>query len=253
MESTCAAIARIASERLGVPTCFIGDISWQERELRFGRGEIDVLWICGLPYVWNWQTDPGAVSLLAAPVATGERYGGDAVYFSDVVVRRESGLRRFEDLRGKHFVYNEPRSHSGYNVVRHHLARLGEARGFFASARATGAHQASIEWVVDGRADASAIDSTVLEVAFARAPGLAEHLTIIDTLGPSPMPPWLVRGDLDPALRAGLRRLLLEMHEDPAGAAALAASRIERFVAVDDDHYDPIRRMAEAAERVRLD
>jgi hypothetical protein len=57
----------VATASIGVATAFVGDVDWQVREARFTRGTIDVLWICGLPYVWNWQDTPAAVELLAAP------------------------------------------------------------------------------------------------------------------------------------------------------------------------------------------
>jgi len=252
MEATCREIARLAGAVLGVPTVFVAEIPWQEREQRFGRGEIDILWICGLPYIWNWQDEPESVTLLAAPVTRGERYAGRPVYYSDIVVRRDSGHASFDDLRGMRFVYNEPRSHSGYNVVRHHLASLGAHGGYFSSAQPSGAHLYSLAWVVEGRADAAAIDSTVFELELERSPRLADVLTSIGSLGPSPMPPWIARGELDPVLRSRLQRFLLAIHEDEAGRAVLDACRIDRFVAVEDDHYDPIRSMAEAARNVRL-
>jgi len=252
MESMCRDIVRLAGERLGVTSLFVGDIDWQARERGFMAGAIDVLWICGLPYVWNWQDETDAAHLLAAPVMQGERYGGRAVYYSDIVVRRSSGFASFDDLRGTRFVYNEPRSHSGYNVMRHHLARNGHHRGYFESASESGAHQRSLAWVIEGRADAAAVDSTVLELELARDPALREALAVIGTLGPSPMPPWIARSALDAGLRRAVRALLLSLHEDDAGRTVLAACRVDRFVAVDDGHYDPIRRMAREAASVVL-
>lgn len=252
MEAMCREIVRLAGERLAIATAFVGDVDWQVREQRFLRGAIDVLWICGLPYVWNWRDGTDAVHLLAAPVMRGERYRGAPVYYSDIVVRRGSGLSRFDDLRGMRFVYNEPRSHSGYNVMRHHLATRGHRSGYFGAAHESGAHQQSIAWIVGGRADAAAVDSTVLELEFERRPGLRDELTVIGTLGPSPMPPWIVRSGLDQGIRSALRELLLTLHEDAEGRAVLDACRVARFAAVDDEHYDPIRHMATQAEGVVL-
>lgn len=252
MEGMCREIARLAVRRLGFATRFVGDVDWRMRERRFMAGRIDVLWLCGLPYVWNWRERPDDVRLLAAPVMRSPRYGGRPVYYSDIVVRRGSGFASFDDLRGSRFAYNEPRSHSGYNVMRFHLAERGETSGFFAAARESGAHQRSMAWIVSGEADAAAVDSTVLELEFERRPSLRESLDVIDSLGPSPMPPWLARAGLDPGVCRAVRDLLLSLHEDVEGRAILASCRIERFAAVTDDHYDPIRRMAERAAGVTL-
>jgi phosphonate transport system substrate-binding protein len=71
-----------------------------------------------------------AIELLAVPIPLGSRYRAEPIYFSDVVVKRESRFKSFYDLRGSSWVYNEPMSHSGFNVVRAYLAWFGTAKDF---------------------------------------------------------------------------------------------------------------------------
>ena len=97
----------------------------------FDRGEVEIAVICGLPYVQKADRGEPPLELLAAPVMVGGRYGRRPVYFSDVVVRQESPFRSFADLRGASWAYNEPNSHSGYNLTRYHLGQLGEGYGYF--------------------------------------------------------------------------------------------------------------------------
>ena len=139
------------------------------------------------------------------PRAGRPRYAGRPVYFTDVVVRHDHPARRFADLRGPAWAYNNEGSHSGYNVVRHHLLELAETRGFFGRVILSGAHQRSIQMVLDGAIDASGIDSAVLELETARRPELAAALRTIAVIGPSPIPPVVVARGLDPSLRARLR------------------------------------------------
>ncbi len=68
-----------------------------------------------------------AIDLLAAPVMAAERYQGQPVYYSDIVVHHASRFQTFADLRNATWAYNEPHSHSGYHVVRFHLAQTGES------------------------------------------------------------------------------------------------------------------------------
>ena len=75
---------------------------------------------------------------------------------------------------------------------------------------------------------------------------------MIDTLGPSPIPPWVISPTVSEPLRRDLRALLLDMEQNPRGASILACGRIERFTESLDSDYDPIRRMAKTAERVAL-
>jgi len=144
--------------------------------------------------------------------------------------------------------YNNTGSHSGYNVVRHHLLELGETGGYFGRVVSGGTHQGSIRGILDGTIDTAGIDSTVLETEEAARPELRTALRTIAVIGPSPIPPVVVPRTLDPALRTRLRDLLLNMGADPAGRAVLAAGRMTRFVPVADADYDPIRAMARRAE-----
>jgi phosphonate transport system substrate-binding protein len=251
-ERFCAAVASYLSEELHIAVEYVNHGLWQERERWFDAGAIQILWLCGLPYVEKADRTAPDTELLAVPVPVGERYRGRPVYFSDIVVQHDSPYGSFFDLRGARWAYNEPRSHSGYNVVRAYLAEFAQHREFFGEAVESGAHTASLEMVLRGAVDGAAIDSTVLDWYLAQDNERAASLRVIDTLGPSPMPPWVVSTRVAEPLRAALRAALLRMSRTALGREGLQAGCMERFVEAVDGDYDPIRRMARAAERVRL-
>jgi phosphonate transport system substrate-binding protein len=219
---------------------------------QFAAGQTEVGFICGLPYVQLAQHKPAPVELLAAPVLQGERYSGRPVYFSDVMVRRDSPFYAFADLRGCTWAYNDPDSHSGYNVTRYRLAQLGETRGYFGRVIEAGSHQNSLRLLVAGEIDAAAIDSQVLAIELRDQPGLADQIRVIDVLGPSPIQPVVAAGHLSDSLKADLRAILLGMGDDPAAKIGLAPGFVERFASVGDGDYDPIREMVRAAESAGL-
>jgi phosphonate transport system substrate-binding protein len=251
-EGLSRGVASYIRLKLGLPTEYISDLPWQQRERLFEAGGIEILWLCGLPYVHKADVRLPAMEILAVPVPAASRYGGRPVYFSDVIVRRPSRFRKFTDLRGASLAYNEPRSHSGFNVVRAYISELSEPRGFFASVHQSGAHTASIEMVLSGAVDAAAVDSTVLEWSAAARPAIMDELRVVHTFGPSPIPPWVVAKRVAPRLRAQLRTLMIGMDRDAAGRSVLEKGRMARFVAACDCDYDPIRRMAARAEQVEL-
>jgi phosphonate transport system substrate-binding protein len=59
----------------------------------------------GLPaansYVQLARRNRPPIELPGAPVLQGERYGGRPIYFSDVLVHRDSPFCSFADLRGR--------------------------------------------------------------------------------------------------------------------------------------------------------
>lgn len=212
-------------------------------ELRDGRSfdelgrDTDVAFICGLPYVEL----AGLVEPLAASVLRGERYGHRPIYFSDVIVRRDDPARSFADLRGRSWAYNEPGSHSGYNVTRYRLVSDGETRGFFSEVQEAGFHQESIRRVAAGEVDGSAIDSQVLAVEMRERPELRERVEVIDSLGPSPIQPVVAARRLPESLRGELREALVSVRHE-----GLAWGEVERLVPVGDSDYDAIRAMLAA-------
>jgi phosphonate transport system substrate-binding protein len=251
-DDTCREITCHLGRWLGVRTEYIDHISWQERERLLDAGEIHLCWLCGLPYVWKADRASPLIELVAAPVMMNARYGDQAVYYSDVVVHRQSRFHVFGDLRGTRWAYNEPCSHSGYNVVLDHLHGLGETEGYFGNAVESGAHQISLNMIVDGEVDASAIDSTVLEAQLNRFPNLCGQIRVIDTLGPSPMPPWVMLRRLPDELKCRIRNFFMDMACNAEGRKILETWGIARFAATEDEGYDLIRRMARNTERVRL-
>jgi phosphonate transport system substrate-binding protein len=251
-EGFCRAIAGLVENRLRIPTRCVTNVPWQDRERMFDNGEIHVLWICGLPYVHKADAAGNRLELLAVPIPRGERYGDRPVYFSDIVVRRDRPFKSFLDLRGASWAYNEPRSHSGFNVVRAHLNELGQPAKFFGVVVESGAHSASLEMILSGRVDGAAIDSTVLEWFAAQRAELADEIRVIDSIGPSPIPPWVISRQVPEGLRSALRALLLGLHKEAFGKVMLEGARLERFVAAADHDYNPIRAMAEKAAEVSL-
>lgn len=245
-------LAKYVGQRLGVSARFINEIPWEDRQILIDSGNIDVAWICGLPYVIRADRGHPDIELLAAPVMTGERYKDQPIYFSDVIVREERAYRTFGDLRGSTWAYNEPGSQSGYNITRFHLARIDAPNPFFRQVVEASSHQRALELVMDGSVDAAAIDSTVLEIARERDPTIEERTRVVATLGPSPIPPLVISKQLDAGLRNSIKTLIMAMHRDELGRQLLNRAHICRFDPVEDSDYDPIREMASIARDVSL-
>jgi phosphonate transport system substrate-binding protein len=87
-EELCHDVAAYIGQHLELPTTCRTDLSWQERQRLLDSGAIDIGWICGAPYVRRRAAEV-PLELLAAPVPLHPRYGGQPIYFSDVVVRHE--------------------------------------------------------------------------------------------------------------------------------------------------------------------
>ncbi|BAY07476.1 phosphate/phosphite/phosphonate ABC transporter substrate-binding protein [Calothrix sp. NIES-2098] len=174
------------------------------------QDQIDLAFICGLPLIRYSQIVLNQLQTLVAPVMQSSRYGNQPIYYADVIVNANSNLKKFTDLTGKTFCYNDPGSNSGYNLLCHRLTQETYPENFFGKTLQSGSHQHSIRWVVEGLADCAAIDSVVLEQELKNFPELSQHLRVVEILGPSPMPPLVVAQHLGISLIQQMQLALLQ-------------------------------------------
>ena len=85
--------------------------------------------------------------------------------------------------------------------------------------------------VASGAADAAAIDSNVL----ALHRGFHPELRVLESWGPFPIQPAIVRASLPETEKARIATTLLTLHE--RHGAALERFGVTRFVSGDETHY----------------
>jgi phosphonate transport system substrate-binding protein len=216
----------------------------------FSGGEADVGFMCAPPYIWLRDREDPPVELLGvAPVFEDWRAAGEPVYFSDVIVRRESPFLTFENLRGGVLAYNDACSLSGYYCLLQEFERTDPHRDEPPILIHSGSHLRSMDLVIEGRADAAAIDSNVLALRLAAEPTLRCRLRVVDSLGPYPIQPVVVRGDLEEWLKIALRDCILSWPDTVRGREELSALGLRGFTPVDEAHYEPERAALAACAR----
>jgi phosphonate transport system substrate-binding protein len=193
-----------------------------------------LLFVCGLPY--TRMRDGGApIEPLAAPVPDDE---DGAFYHADLLIAPGVQVATPEQLRGSRVAFNGDDSLSGWVMPRHALRELGiDPDGY--DWVCTGSHHDSLRALVRGEVQAAPIDSTVLALELRADPGL-RALQRIARLGHMPSPPVaLVAGDAE--LATSLRAALTGLQASDDGRAALALGAVQRFDAVGDADYAPVR------------
>jgi phosphonate transport system substrate-binding protein len=238
-------------QQSGIPLELVTGLAYTSINQMLEAGAVDYGFICGYPYILAHDQPVPKVQLVAAPVPKDPRYLHKPVYFSDLVVRKDSPFKTMQDLRGRTYVYNEETSNSGYNMPRSYLVKLGLTHGFFGKVLRSGSHEASIRMVAQGLADASFVDSLVLDYDRAKGFGDAAQVRVIESLGPAATVPFVVSTAAG-ATMAPLKARILTMHEDPRGRQILDEAFLERFAEVTDADYDGLRAMKKAAEDARF-
>jgi len=138
-----------------------------------------------------------------------------ATYRGLVIARKDSGLRRVEDLEGKRFAFVDPKSASGYVYPRAMLLEKGVTPARFFK-----------------------------ETTFA-----VENLVTLASTDPIPHDAIAVQVGLDEALARQIQTALVNVDKTEAGKRALANSKkkLTGHVIADDSLFDVVRRTAKLA------
>jgi phosphonate transport system substrate-binding protein len=183
------------------------------------------------------------------PLARPINLDGSSTYQGYLLVRRDSGIRRVEDMRGKRMAFVDRATTAGYAFPLAWLRERGilSYETYFKEHYFTGSHDAAVDAVRTGAADVGAAKHSVYNRMRQENPALDKELLVLAESAPVPSNGLGVRRDLDPKLQARLREALLSLHEEPEGAAVLKQFGALRFIRTTAEDYQPVLDMAKKA------
>jgi phosphonate transport system substrate-binding protein len=183
------------------------------------------------------------------PVARPINLDGSSTYWGYVFVRKDSGIERVEQMRGLRVALVEKATTAGYVFPVALFRRHGveDIEKYFGEVQFWGSHDASINAVLEGRADVGAAKNTIWEHLAGESPRLRAELRIIATSPKVPSNGLFLSRDVAPALRDAIRSTLLGLENDPAAGEVLKKLRAEGFVPTDIASYQPVFDLAREA------
>lgn len=224
-------------KKLGRPVQLVDRENYDEMNDLLESGGVDIAFVCAGPYVEG--NAKFHLELLAMPLVKGR-----PLYYSYILVHKDSPINSLQELRGKVFAFTDPKSNSGKLVPTYMLAKMKETpEKFFSRIEFTYGHDKSIKAIADKIVDGAAVDSLIWEYTALKRPELTSQTKIIEKSAPYGIPPLVVRSGLDPEIKKKLKKILLEAADDPEGKEILKGMMIDAFVAGDDKNYDSIRAM----------
>lgn len=227
--------------QLGRPVVFVQRARYREILDLLLRGQLDLAWICGYPFVQHQE----ALELIAVP-----SFQGQPLYRSYVISAANGDVQSFESLANRLFAWADPDSNSGYLYPRSHLASIGrDPDRFFRRTFFTWGHPRSVVAVAEGLADGAAVDGYVWETLARRSPALTGQTRVILRSPLFGFPPIVAARDLPPPERARLREVLIGQGRDVAGQALLAELNLDGFVHAEPALFADIAVMARQLKR----
>jgi phosphonate transport system substrate-binding protein len=189
--------------------------------------------------------------------------GGVSRYHGVFFVRRDSGLERLADLKGRTVAFQNTASTSAYFAPSVALLDAGQRMEILLSpmdrpsADSVGYVFARSElniaaWVHKRLVDAGVVSNLDWDDVRRMPPGFRRDFRVIHETQDFPRALEMVRGDLDPAVEARLREVLLEAANDPAARDALNVFfRTTRFLPVDPASQQALDNLRRGVARVR--
>jgi len=233
------------SKKMGIPAEMVHRRTYDEMDRMLQKGEVDAAFICSAPYVKDKREF--GVELLVAPVINGK-----PLYYSYIIVHKDSNIRNISDLKGKVFAFTDPKSNSGKLYPEYYLLKRGiKPEEFFKRFIYSYSHNKSIELVAKKLVDAAAVESPVYEYMKKKNSPYVSRTRIIHRSPPFGVPPLVISKDVSTFVKEKLREILTGMHNDPEGRRILEAMLIDRFEVVPDSNYDSIREMESFVSQVR--
>src|SRR5438128_1035938 len=184
-----------------------------------------------------------------ARIVAKNQWHGKTTFTSRIYVRKDSGIKTLEDLRGKTMAFVDPASSSGYIypmvlLIQKGLVRDRDPKTFFREVVFAGAHDAAMRALLNGHVDSIASFDMARE-QYLSDPAEREKITFVAETPPIPEAGIAARDGLDPAAFARVRGALLQMR-GPAYAALLKRMYdIDGFEPAEDRDYDPVRAAVE--------
>jgi len=230
------------SVKTGIKIERVDKKSYSEINNMLKNSEIDSGFVCSGPYTEGAKEF--GLELLVVPQAYGK-----STYNSYILVNKKSNINSFAELKGKTFVFTDPKSNSGKVVPTYMLAQIGEtADNFFKSYTFTYGHDKSIRAVAQNIVDGAAVDSLVWEYMNQKNSKYTAKTRVLVKSDPYGIPPVVVRKGIDQKIKDSLRKTFLEMHKDKKGKEILEHMMIDKFVIAEDKNYNSIRDMKKYIE-----
>lgn len=204
--------------------------------------KLDVAYLGPFSYVLANQVADVEAFAVAVTKKTGQ-----SAYKSVIIARKDSGLAKTADLKGRTFAFVDPTSASGHLFPKAGLLQAGyDPESFFGRVIFSGSHDASILAVTNRKVDAAAVADRILASAIAKGQVKADELEIVWSSNPIPESPMVWRKDLDPALKARIAKALANVKDLPWGDQGV----LNGFQPTNDAAYNVVR---DTAKVLKLD
>ncbi|WP_350343590.1 phosphate/phosphite/phosphonate ABC transporter substrate-binding protein [Proteinivorax tanatarense] len=232
-------LAEMLSDELGVEvraftaTRYVGVVE------ALGAEQVDFGFIPPMAYVLaNQQSD-------AQVILTALNEHGEAYYRSQFLVRKDSNIHDFQDIKGKNVAFVDPTSTSGHIFPHAHLKNLGLEGDKDFKYHFAGGHDSALQLLLNGDVD---VATTFVDARTRYSDDFPTALEETEVLGYTENIPNIsvtAGSHLDEEMQQEIKTALLNIADDPVGEKLLIELFNQHgYVEASDEDYDVIRTTA---------
>jgi ABC-type phosphate/phosphonate transport system substrate-binding protein len=186
----------------------------QPLENLWRRADIGCVQMCGYPIVLNIAD----VVPLASPIPAAAWANGQAVYRSDLIVRKDAPYETLADTFNGTAGWTVEHSQSGFNAFRHHLLpyRTDSRPNLYQNTVGNlVSAQRIVDSVLDGTIDIGPLDAYWHMLIKKYRPEVTDGIRILESTQTVPMPAFVAAPGLAADVVERMRQAFLEAHSQP--------------------------------------
>ena len=218
-----------------INTIKVTDYNAAVEAMRAGRAHI--AWYGGKTYIK--AAEIADAEAFAAGVRPGEK---DAGYYAYFVVKKDSKIKKFSDVKGKVLSLNSIGSTSGDLIPQVELAKINLSttnKNDFENVFYAGSHDACLLAVLNNKSDVCGMSSRNFEARLADNTFKMEQVRIIHKSDRVPPPPLAYSKKIPLKDRKKIKEAVLEAHNH--GEIGGYGGKMSHYISVKDSDYDVLR------------
>ena len=220
-----------------INTIKVTDYNAAVEAMRAGRA--DIAWYGGKTYIK--AAEIADAEAFAAGVRPGEK---NANYYAYFVVRKDSQIKKFSDVKGKVLSLNSIGSTSGDLIPQVELAKIDlsiKNKDHFKNVFYAGSHDACLLSVLNKHSDVCGMSSRNFEARLADKTFKIEQIRIIHKSDAVPPPPLAYSKRIPLEDRKKIKKAVLEAHK--YGAIGGYGGKMSHYISVQDSDYNVLRKV----------
>ena len=220
-----------------INTVKVTDYNAAVEAMRAGR--VDIAWYGGKTYIK--AAEIADAEAFAAGVRPGEK---NANYFAYFVVKKDSKIKKFTDVKGKVLSLNSIGSTSGDLIPQVELAKINLSttnKDHFKNVFYAGSHDACLLAVLNNQSDVCGMSSRNFEARLADKTFTMDQVRIVHKSDAVPPPPLAYSKRIPLEDRKKIKQAVLEAHKH--GVIGGYGGKMSHYISVQDSDYNVLRKV----------